>query len=129
MNLLDENIPANQRVLLERWRMRVYQIGFNLARKGLKDEEIIPYLLTQRRPTFFTRDEDFWDRNLCHRKYCLVYLAVDKNEAAAYVRSLLRHAEFDTLAKRLGCVVRLSHSGLSLWRIGEEQKISIDWDG
>ena len=78
MNILDENIPSNQRQLLERWRIRVRQIGFDMGRRGLKDDEIIPFLRRQCRPTFFTRDEDFYNRRLCHANYGLVYLAVDK---------------------------------------------------
>lgn len=33
MNILDENLPKNQRQLLERWRIRIRQIGFNLGRR------------------------------------------------------------------------------------------------
>ena len=59
MNVLDENIPKDQRQLLERWRIRARQIGVNIGRRGLQDDEIIPLLLTLRRPTFFTRDADY----------------------------------------------------------------------
>ncbi len=128
MNILDENIPANQRQLLEHWRVHVYQIGFNLGRRGIQDDEIIPFLLHERRPTFFTRDEDFYDRKLRHRRYCLVYLAVEKDEAAAFMRKLLRHSAFDTQAKRLGSVVRVSSAGLSVWRLGATKRLSLDWD-
>ena len=106
MNLLDENIPKSQRQLLETWRQRVYQIGVNVGRRGMQDDEIIPLLLRVRRPTFFTRDGDFYSRKLCHAKYGLVYLAVEKYEVAAFVRRLLRHPEFDTQAKRMGSVIR-----------------------
>ena len=69
MNILDENIPANQRQQLDSWRVHVYQLGFNISRRGIDDEEILPFLLQQRRSTFFTRDEDFHDRKLRHRRY------------------------------------------------------------
>lgn len=36
-----------------------------------QDDEIIRFLLQLRRPTFFTRDEDFFDRRFCHAKYGL----------------------------------------------------------
>ena len=127
MNILDENIPANQRDLLERWRLRVHQIGFNLSRRGIHDDDIIPMLLQQRRPTFFTRVDDFFDRQLCHRRYCLAYLAVEKNEAAEFIRKLLRHPDFDTQAKRLGSVIRVSTIGLSIWRLRATKKISLKW--
>ncbi len=37
MNILDEYIPASQRRLLENWRIRPRQIGFNIGRRGLQD--------------------------------------------------------------------------------------------
>jgi hypothetical protein len=59
VNILDENIPKNQRQLLETWRIHVRQIGFNIGQRGMQDEEIIPFLLQRRHSTFFTRDEVF----------------------------------------------------------------------
>lgn len=128
MNLLDENIPAGQRQLLEAWHLRIYQIGFNVGRRGMQDEEVIPLLLKLRRPTFFTRDDDFYERRLCHAKYGLVYLAVQKYEAAAFVRRLLRHPEFNTQAKRMGTVIRVSQAGLACWRLHAEKPVSFAWD-
>lgn len=52
MNILDENIPKNQRQLLEKWRIHVRQIGINIGRMGMQDEEIVPFLLQMKRPTF-----------------------------------------------------------------------------
>ncbi len=111
MNILDENIPANQRELLEHWGLRVQQIGFNVGRRGMHDDEIVPLLLRERRPTLFTRDEDFYDQELCHLRYCIAYLAVDKNEVAIFVRRFLHHPAFNTLGKRLGAVIRISMLG------------------
>jgi hypothetical protein len=85
VNVLDENIPAGQRQLLESWRQRVYQIGVNVSRRGMQDDIILLLLLQLRRPPFFTRDDDFYRRKLCHAKYGLVYLAVEKNEVALFV--------------------------------------------
>ena len=52
MNVLDENILASQRRLLSQWRIPFRQIGIEIARKGIKDENIIPFLFTLRQPTF-----------------------------------------------------------------------------
>ncbi len=68
MNILDENIPKNQRQLLEKWHIHVRQIGINIGRMGMEDEEIIPFLIQIKRPTFFTRDEHFYDPNLRHAR-------------------------------------------------------------
>ena len=61
MNVLDEDIPKGQRLLLESWRVRVQQIGVHIGRRGMADEAITPMLLRRRRPTFFTRDEGFYE--------------------------------------------------------------------
>jgi hypothetical protein len=66
VNVLDENVPATQREILGSWRIRVRQIGFDLARSGLEDDEIIRLLQQVRRPTFFTRAAGFFDRRLRH---------------------------------------------------------------
>lgn len=127
MNILDENIPASQRQLLRSWRIRVRQIGYDIGRKGMQDDEIIPFLHQQRRPTFFTRDLGFYERSLCHSGYCLVSLAVEKNEAAFFVRRVLRHPEFDTQAKRMGTVIRVSATGLRVWRLHAEEESLLEW--
>ena len=126
MNILDENIPSNQRQLLLGWRIPVHQIGHDVGRKGMQDDEIVPWLMELRRPTFFTRDLDFNDPSLCHRRYCLAFLSVERYEVAVFVRRLLRHPEFDTQAKRMGAVITLSHTGLSIWR-WRAGHANVDW--
>ena len=64
----------------------VRQIGDAVGRQGMKDSEIIPLLHGLASPTFFTRDDDFYDHRLCHASYCLVHCAVGKNEVAVFVR-------------------------------------------
>ncbi len=129
MNILDENIPDEQRVLLAKWRMPFRQIGFESGRKGLKDTEIIPFLQTLSHPTFFTRDVGFWKRSLCHLRYCLVFLNIEEDEVAFFARRLLRHPQFDTQTKRMGTVIRASHEGLSVWRLHAAQEMHYSWIG
>jgi hypothetical protein len=125
VNILDENIIDSQRQLLRRWRIAIRHIGYDVGRQGMKDQEILSFLHRLRRPTFFTRDEDFYARRLCHARYCLVYLAVAKDEVALFVRRLLRHRECETVAKRIGAVIRVSHVGLSVWYLHAEQEIRV----
>lgn len=127
MNILDENIIVEERLVLRSWRVPVRHIGYDIGRRGIQDEEIIPFLLQLSRPTFFTRDMDFYDRRLCHARYCLVYLAIKKQEVATFVRRFLRHRAFDTQAKRLGTVVQVSHTGLSVWRLHAEEETMLGW--
>ncbi len=93
----------------------------------MDDDEIIPLLHGLRQPTFFTLDDDFYEPHLCHVGHCLVYLNVRRSEAAIFVRRLLRHPEFDTQAKRMGTVIRVSHVGLTLWRLHAEEEIFLEW--
>jgi hypothetical protein len=72
--------------------------------------------------TFFTRDAGFYDPTLRHPSYCLVVANVGQNEVAAFVRRFLRHRSFDTQAKRMGRVVRISHAGLAVWRLRSQQE-------
>lgn len=127
MNILDENIPENQRQLLRSWRIPMRQIGYLVGRQGLKDSEIIPLLLQLRRATFFSLDSDFYKRDLCHGKYCLVSMDVRKQDAAVFVRRFLQHPQFDTAAKRMGLVARVSPPGLAVWRSKAAYETPVDW--
>ena len=127
MNILDENVPESQRTLLRSRRLSLRQIGLDLGRKGMKDDEIIPLLHQLDRPTFFTLDSDFYDRRLCHEGYCLVHLDVEEEMAADCIHRFLRHRELNTKAKRMGCVIRALPTGLALWRIHQEKESQLSW--
>lgn len=127
MIILDENIPESQWQLLRSWRMRAFLIGRDISEKGILDDRLPGFLIKQRRPTFFTRDEGFYDRKLCHAGYCLVYLAVRPNESAFFVRRCLRLSDLQTRARRLGSVIRVSSAGLQIWRLRETREIFLSW--
>jgi hypothetical protein len=40
MNILDENILKDQRDLLLKWKVKIRQIGYEVSRKGIQDEDI-----------------------------------------------------------------------------------------
>jgi hypothetical protein len=42
VNILDEQVLESQRQLLRSWRIPIRQIGHDIGRKGMKDQEIIP---------------------------------------------------------------------------------------
>jgi hypothetical protein len=89
----------------------------DIALKSISDENIIPLLLTLKKPTFFTRDRDFWKAELCHAKYAVVFLDIPENEGelAKYIRLFLRHPMFKTSALRLGRVFQIQPSGIRYW--------------
>lgn len=128
MNILDENIFAPQRQQLEVWKIRVKQIGVEIGSIGMNDcQQIIPLLHTLRRPTFFTRDQDFYHPWLRHPAYYLVYLDVNPDEAAYFIRRFLRHPDFRTQAHRLGKVVRAHADGLSYWQVNTGRLQTSGW--
>jgi hypothetical protein len=118
MNLLDENVRDDQRTLLRQWRIPFRQIGKEISSKGIQDDNVLPLLHRLKGVTFFTHDEDFFKRALCHNSYCLVWLDVKQNEAAAYIRAFLRDASFRTRAQRIGKVVHVRIGGALYWQTG-----------
>jgi len=128
VNILDENIVFEQREVLRRWHIPFRQIGYELSRKGIKDPQIIPLLLRLKHPTFFTRDFDYFDAQLCHRDYCLVWLNVRPDEAAVFIRRFLRHPDFRAHLQRLGRVVRVHRGRIDYWQRGQRRQMDVAWD-
>ena len=127
MNLLDESIIESQRQELCDHHISARQIGVDVGWKGMKDGDIIRLLHESSLATFFTRDDDFCTRRLCHQGYCLVYLDVDDGEVARFVRRTLRHREFNTRAKRMGTVIRVSQEALRVWRKHAKRGETVYW--
>lgn len=126
MIILDENVPESQRQFLRSWRIHARQIGVDVGRAGMSDDEIIPLLHSLTSPTFFTRDRDFSKSWLCHPAYCIVQLDVGQYEAASFIRRVLRHPTLNTRAKRMGAVVRAGHARLTVWR-RDQSLVRIGW--
>jgi hypothetical protein len=127
MLVLDENLPAAQRLLLLRWRIHFRVVGLDLAAWGTDDENLIPALRRLPQPTFFSLDRDFCRRDWAHASYSLVWLDVADDRAAEFIRRFLRHPAFDTQAKRMGTVARVHADGLSYWRVAESALKSATW--
>lgn len=127
MNILDENILESQRQLLLKWHVPFRQIGCEAGRKGMDDKQIISFLLTLPRPTFFTQDQDYYQQGLCHAKYCLVVIDVKSAECAAFIRRVLQHPAFNTQTKRMGNVIRASYRRLVVWRLHADKEEYFDW--
>jgi hypothetical protein len=126
--ILDENILNGQRLLLEGWKITARQIGLDVGRKGLKDEEIVVLLRRLRQPTFFTRDRGFYSRELRHHRYAIVVAAVGQYELAAFVRRIQRHPEFDTYAKRAGKIIHIAPNGIAWWQLRRQHEAFVGWE-
>ena len=70
MLISDENISEIEVWRLHEWGIDVRQVGLDIAATGTSDENVIPVLHRLKRPTFFTRDRDFWNPKLLHARYC-----------------------------------------------------------
>lgn len=116
MNLLDENIPLDQRDILRAWGIHCRVIGQDIAPLSIGDDNIIALLHRLKKATFFTRDEHFFQCRLCHPAYGLVWLDAAPEEAALFVRRVLRHPRFRSKARRMGVVIRAHHDGLEFWQ-------------
>jgi hypothetical protein len=116
VNVLDENIPLDQRDLLRAWGIRCRMIGHDIARVSIGDDNILAMLHQLKQPILFTRDEHFFKRSLCHPSYGLIWLDVAPDEAATFTRRLLQHPRFSTKARRMGLVLRAHHDGLQFWQ-------------
>ncbi len=127
MNLLDENVRDDQRALLRRWRIPFRQVGKEISRAGIHDDNLLPLLHRLKRPTFFTQDGDFFKRELCHGSYCLVWLNVRYIEVAFFIRRFLRHPEFRSQAQRTGKAVRVHPDGLYYWQAGKPGRGAVKW--
>ena len=127
MLVLDENLPADQRQLLRKRRIRFRVVGGDVAASGATDENLIPVLHRLPQPTFFTLDRDFFRADWAHANYCLVWLDVRRRDAAEFVSRFLRHPAFDTQARRLGTVARVHTVGVLFWRVGRRSPQSVSW--
>jgi len=125
--VLDENLPDHQRQLLRSWRVPVRQVGLDIGKKGMGDTTVISLLHRHGSVTFFTRDTDYFDKRLCHLRYCLVCLGVERSEAASFVRRVLRHPAFCTWARRKGRVLFVTHTGIRWWRLGSTEEEFARW--
>jgi hypothetical protein len=112
MNVLDENIIAQQCEKLRQWRIPFRRIDWRLSAHGALDENLLPVLHRLPQPTFFTHDRDFFESSFCHPNYAIVYLNVGDAETAEFIRRFLRHPAFDTNARRMGMVACAQASGV-----------------
>lgn len=128
MILLDHNIPEDQAEQLRRWRIRFRQIGYEVGRPEWDDQqEILRYLHSVKRATFFSRDLGFFHPSFRHSNYCLVVLTGHVLETAPLIRRFLRHSEFKTRAQRTGKAVKLSSVMVAWWESGQNYQQSLVW--
>jgi hypothetical protein len=127
VNVLDENVTRDQAELLREWGIRFRSISRDLGCQGMQDDNIVPFLLRLKHPTFLTRDEDFFERGLLHAQYALVWFSVDAGQTAFFIRRFLSHPSFRTNAQRLGKVISVRPQGIAYWGRASEKLTSVLW--
>jgi hypothetical protein len=105
----------------------VRQIGSDWSKKGLQDHEIAVALQRLNKATLFTRDVGFYRPEVRHHSYCVVVVNVSQYEVARFVRRFLRHPDFDSRAKRMGKIVRLSPARIASWKIRDAKETPHRW--
>ena len=103
--------------LLRKWTT-AGQIGHEVARKSLTDEEIIPRLLLRvGRTTLLTQDRAIYDDHSPHRGYCLLVMPrnASPEQLDHLTRVVFRTVGFGTVAHRLGKTAYVS-GGMIRWR-------------
>jgi hypothetical protein len=94
-------------------------------------DEAIPMLLSQEaEPTFVTINEtDFWNRVAISDRFCIVCMALTDSRVAdipALLQRLLRHPDFSTKARRMGCVIRLTSTNAAYYTVQDKTAIPIE---
>ena len=127
MLVIDENLPASQRQLLRKWRIRFRAIGVDVALPGTQDENLIPVLHKLPEPMFFTLDRHFFRADWAHASYGLAWLDVADNRAAEFIRRFLQSSAFATQSKRMGVVAHVDAVGVRYWRKGQPRLQRVAW--
>ena len=94
----------------------------------IRDDRIPSLLLSLTNPTFLTIDRGFWKRQLCHRRYCILFFALSKEEQGAIpvlMRRLFSLPQFRTRSSRMGKVARVGKRSVVYWQAGTKQKLKL----
>lgn len=127
MIILDENIAESQRAILIKQGLNVKQIGFDLKYKGIKDEELMIFFHTLKKPTFISWDRGLYRKKICHKNYCIAYLDVREDEIAIFAKKLLKDKRFNVKAKRMGKIIKLTSMKIKFWEINKDKEQHLSW--
>ena len=123
--VLDEQIRNVLYRMLKR-RRSFDKVGDGFGRRGLTDEHIHS-LLHGTGKTFHSQDSDHYHPNHRHKSYCLVYYEIEDPELVNYILRFLHHREFNTHAKRLGKVIKVTTQYIEYWEVGKQEKTRMEW--
>jgi|GEM_PF-5439417 len=126
-HLLDEHVIARHAEEIQKKISSVNQIGVDWGEPGWDDiEQIIPHL-HHSKTTFHTLDEDFFKRRLLHNDYCIVFYNIPIKNFVDSVLNFLHHPLFDSHAKRLGKIIKVSLNNIVYWDIVDHKIHETTW--
>ena len=96
-------------------------------RRTTPDPNIITASHHPKQPTFFTRDKDFFSRELCHNAYCLVWLNVPRAESAQFIRAFLHQPGFRIRADLMGVTARAHSDAIHFWKGKGRELQEVEW--
>lgn len=99
----------------------------------IKDDGIPRLLREENQPTFITINEkDFWRKIQLSDRYGVVCFSLPDSRApeiADKLRALLRNPLFDTKAKRMGVVIRITDTGVSYYTLQHRTPQTVNLSG
>lgn len=126
-HILDEHVIASHVDQIRRKIPSTAQIGIDWGESGWDDiEQIIPHL-HHSKATFHTLDEDFFKRRFLHNDYCIIFYDLSGKDFVEFFQKILKHPLFDTHAKRLGKIIKVSLTHLSYWDSADYQIHETSW--
>ncbi len=124
-HVLDANIHELHCQALRR-RFSMVKVGDEFGYSSMSDEDIRREL-HQSKQTFHTQDRRFCHPRHRHPTYCLVFYDVERKDFVSCVQRFLRHPRFNTRAKRMGLVVRVTLEHIEVWELHREERGIVEW--
>jgi hypothetical protein len=124
--VLDELFEDEALHQLHEWHISADKVGQGFGEVGWDDDRLRVELHGSQK-TFHTLDAGFYRPHHRHGDYCLVYYDVAFKEAPAFIRRFLRHPAFNTHAKRLDKVIKVTTARIYFWEIGGEREQTVEW--
>ena len=124
-HVLDADVRQQDYQALRR-RFSMVKVGDGFGYPSISDSDIRRELHHSKQ-TFHTQDLDFYHPRYRHPTYCLVFYGVEDQDFASCVQRFLCHPQFNTRAKRMGKVVRVTLEQIEVGEFHRENRGIVEW--
>jgi hypothetical protein len=131
MLVLDEQLLGRDlEIALARWYRGPILFITDLRPGSVIKDDAIPLLLRQQhQASFITINEsDFWQKITIDRHFCVVCFALPDSRAGeipALLRAVFHLSAFETKARRMGKVLRVTHTMVSYYTYRERESRTV----